>query len=51
MKNVVANAVTITGPFGTPTTDVALGQRHFTYDVNYQYTQIIFKDAGIQHGH
>ena len=30
-----ANAVTITGPFGTPTTNTAGGQRSFTYDPNY----------------
>ena len=41
-----ANAVTITGPFGTPTTNTALGQRHFTYDANYQCTQIILKHTG-----
>lgn len=42
----VANCVTIDGPFLTPVTNVALGQRHFPFDVNYQYTQLVLKDTG-----
>ena len=38
--------MTVDGPFGTPVTDVVLGQRHFVYDSTYQYTQIILKDSG-----
>lgn len=40
-----SNSVTITGPF-TATTNTSLGQRYFTYDPTYQYTQIILKDSG-----